>query len=146
VEQMPLVELCRRYRIDTKRVYKWQRQFFHNGAAAFKVAKRQSQPVDQRRDGALQKANLKVCDQVRCERIGEHAIAASSLAAQLGLTHREGEVLYWLSEGKANAEIAILVGARARTIGKHLEHLFVKLGVESRTAAAATALRALFGL
>jgi DNA-binding CsgD family transcriptional regulator len=70
-------------------------------------------------------------------------IAACTLTSQLGLTHREGEVLYWLSEGKANSEIAILVGARPRTIGKHLEHVFAKLGVESRTAAAATALRAI---
>ena len=57
-----------------------------------------------------------------------------------GLTSREAEVLNWLTEGKANSEIAIIVGARTGTINKHLEHIYTKLGVESRTAAASAAL------
>ena len=54
----------------------------------------------------------------------------------LGLTKREAEVLLWVSEGKRNTEIAQILGTRSRTISKHLEKIFVKLGVETRTAAA----------
>lgn len=57
-----------------------------------------------------------------------------------GLTRRESEVLAWVAEGKTNAEIASILGARRRTIGKHLERIFQKLGVETRTAAAIRAL------
>ncbi len=60
---------------------------------------------------------------------------------QRGLTRRECEVLRWLMEGKRNAEIAVILGAQPRTIGKHVEHLLAKLGVETRAAAAAEARR-----
>lgn len=52
------------------------------------------------------------------------------------LTPREAEVLRWVAEGKTSAEIADIIGARPRTVDKHLEHIFSKLGVENRTAAA----------
>lgn len=58
-----------------------------------------------------------------------------------GLTHRECEVLTWLAEGKRNAEIAIILHMQPRTVGKHLENIFAKLGVETRAAAAAEARR-----
>ena len=61
--------------------------------------------------------------------------AAESLRS-LGLTPREAEVLYWVAQGKTNPEIAIVCGLSARTVQKHLEHIFQKLGVETRTAAA----------
>lgn len=61
----------------------------------------------------------------------------------LGLTKREAEVLLWISQGKRNSEIAEILGARSRTIGKHLERIFVKLNVETRTAAANLALETL---
>ena len=60
-----------------------------------------------------------------------------------GLTKREAEVLLWISQGKRNSEIAEILGAGSRTIGKHLERIFVKLGVETRTAAANMALEVL---
>jgi DNA-binding CsgD family transcriptional regulator len=59
----------------------------------------------------------------------------------MGLTHRECEVLRWLMEGKRNDEIAVIVGAKPRTVGKHLENIYSKLGVETRAAAAAEARR-----
>jgi DNA-binding CsgD family transcriptional regulator/GAF domain-containing protein len=59
--------------------------------------------------------------------------------AHLGLTRREAEVLAWVAEGKTNAEIATILGARPKTVGKHLERIFEKLGVETRTAAARVA-------
>lgn len=55
------------------------------------------------------------------------------------LTHREIEVLSWLATGKTNRDIADILGMSPRTVNKHLEHIYVKLGVETRTAAAAVA-------
>lgn len=54
----------------------------------------------------------------------------------LGLTSREAEALYWIAEGKSNAEIGVLMGISVRTVAKHLEQMFPKLGVESRLQAA----------
>ena len=56
------------------------------------------------------------------------------------LTDREREVLQWLAFGKTDAEIAALLGVSPRTVHKHLEHVYVKLGVETRTAAVMRAL------
>jgi DNA-binding CsgD family transcriptional regulator len=60
----------------------------------------------------------------------------------LGLTRREAEALAWLAGGKSNIEIAAILGLSPRTVAKHLERIYRKLGVESRTAAAACALEA----
>lgn len=60
----------------------------------------------------------------------------------LGLTAREGEVLSWLSKGKTNRDIAQILGLSPRTVDKHLEQIYAKLGVENRTAAAAIAVNA----
>lgn len=60
--------------------------------------------------------------------------------APLGLTPREAEVLAWVAQGKTDAEIGTILGCRPRTVQKHLEHIFQKLGVENRTAAAVLAL------
>ncbi len=53
------------------------------------------------------------------------------------LTAREAEVLLWVSRGKTNRDIAEILMMSPRTVNKHLEHIFEKLGVETRTAAAA---------
>lgn len=55
-----------------------------------------------------------------------------------GLSSRETDVLHWLGEGKSNAEIGYLLGISPRTVGKHCERIFEKLGVENRLAAALT--------
>jgi DNA-binding NarL/FixJ family response regulator len=57
----------------------------------------------------------------------------------LGLTPREAEVLFFLARGKTNREIGVLCGISPRTVQKHLENIFPKLGVETRSAAAAVA-------
>ena len=54
----------------------------------------------------------------------------------LSLTPREREVLNWLGAGKSDAQIAAILGLSARTVQKHLQNSYVKLGVENRTAAA----------
>jgi DNA-binding CsgD family transcriptional regulator len=52
------------------------------------------------------------------------------------LTTRENEVLYWLAAGKSNAEMGQILEVSPSTVGKHLERIYQKLGVENRTAAA----------
>ncbi|MDP2606503.1 MAG: LuxR C-terminal-related transcriptional regulator [Deltaproteobacteria bacterium] len=54
----------------------------------------------------------------------------------LGLTRREAEVLDWVGKGKSSDEIGTILGRSGRTVSKHLEHIYRKLGVENRTAAA----------
>jgi DNA-binding CsgD family transcriptional regulator len=61
----------------------------------------------------------------------------------LGLTPREAEVLFWIAQGKSNPDIATIVGAAVRTVHKHVENIFRKLGCETRAAAAVTAQEAL---
>jgi len=63
-----------------------------------------------------------------------------SLAASYQLTGREVEVLTWVAKGKTNRDIGEILGMSPRTVNKHLEHIYVKLGVETRTAAAALAI------
>jgi DNA-binding NarL/FixJ family response regulator len=65
------------------------------------------------------------------------------LQQTLSLTTRESEVLLWISRGKANREIGEILAISPRTVNKHLEQIFVKLGVENRASAAARAIRAL---
>lgn len=61
------------------------------------------------------------------------------LSAQFGLTHRECEVLLWIARGKSNRDIGDILELSPRTVNKHLERIYVKLGVENRAAAAAIA-------
>jgi DNA-binding response OmpR family regulator/DNA-binding CsgD family transcriptional regulator len=63
------------------------------------------------------------------------------LKEKLGLTTREAEVLLWIARGKSNRDIGQILGMSPRTVNKHLEQVYVKLGVENRAAAAATAVR-----
>ena len=58
------------------------------------------------------------------------------------VTEREREVLVLVAAGKTNGEIATVLAISARTVQKHLEHIFQKLGVETRTAAAVCAFAA----
>lgn len=63
-------------------------------------------------------------------------VTAKSLGA-LGLSGREAEVMTWTAQGKTNAETATILKLSRRTVEKHLEHIYSKLGVETRMAAAA---------
>ncbi|WP_028639379.1 response regulator transcription factor [Novosphingobium acidiphilum] len=66
---------------------------------------------------------------------------AAKLQTRLGLTEREAEVLLWISYGKSNADISEVLAISPRTVQKHLERIYEKLGVETRAAAAAIAIR-----
>jgi DNA-binding NarL/FixJ family response regulator len=83
----------------------------------------------------------------RLEAAAPKRISASDVDPEvlesLGLTPREAEILLWVSRGKTNPEIAMILGIGLTTVKKHLESTFMKLGVENRTAAAALALEKL---
>jgi len=66
-----------------------------------------------------------------------------TLERRFALTRREAEVLLWLSRGKTNHSISEILHMMPRTVNKHLEHVFSKLHVETRTAATAAALQAI---
>jgi DNA-binding NarL/FixJ family response regulator len=61
----------------------------------------------------------------------------------LGLTPREAEVLLWVAQGKSNADVATILSLSEKTVKIHLSHIFEKLCVETRTAAARMAMEAL---
>nr|WP_210270709.1 response regulator transcription factor [Rhizobium rhizolycopersici] len=61
------------------------------------------------------------------------------LRQHFSLTQRESEVLLWIAKGKANRDIGEILGLSARTVTKHLEQIYVKLGVENRASAAVKA-------
>jgi len=66
--------------------------------------------------------------------------AMDALTQVFKLTAREGEVLYWVVRGKTNRDIGDILGSSPATVKKQLEHIFAKLGVETRTAAAGLAM------
>ncbi len=70
----------------------------------------------------------------------QRTLPDASVFASLGITAREAEVLDWITRGKTNQEIAIILEMQPATVKKHVEHILEKLGVETRTAAAAAAL------
>jgi DNA-binding NarL/FixJ family response regulator len=67
----------------------------------------------------------------------------TQLKEQLALTRREAEVLLWLCRGKSNRDIGEILGLSPRTVNKHLEQVYTKLGVENRASATALAMRVL---
>lgn len=68
------------------------------------------------------------------------AAVIEALGLSFKLTAREAEVLYWVIKGKTNKDIGEILGSSPATAKKHLEHIYVKMGVETRTAAAGMAM------
>lgn len=68
-----------------------------------------------------------------------------TLQKAFNLTQRESEVLYWLTLGKTNRDISTILSLSARTVNKHLEQVFQKMGVDNRTSAAVMADRKING-
>lgn len=68
---------------------------------------------------------------------------ALDLQQNLPITKRESEVLYWVSYGKTSWEISQILEMSPRTVNKHLEQIYKKLGVDNRTSAAAISIRIL---
>lgn len=84
----------------------------------FQIHFQAQQKIDFLKEGADRGAELPA------ERLGE-----------IGLTKREAEILHWISKGKSNNDIATVLSSSPRTVAKHIEHIFIKLGVDSRTSA-----------
>jgi DNA-binding NarL/FixJ family response regulator len=91
----------------------------------------------------LERAGRQLCFQVIyrepksiCLLLEQRAKAKASRSSRALLTQRQIEVLAWVARGKTNAEIAKILSLKTGTIGKYLERIFPKLGVENRTAAA----------
>jgi DNA-binding CsgD family transcriptional regulator len=84
---------------------------------------------DDLRDEHLLLLNEKACD------------ASWAALAEYGLTPRESEVLAWVAKGKTNLEVGAILQLSGRTVQKHLEHIYQKLGVETRTNAAVRAIK-----
>lgn len=70
----------------------------------------------------------------------QRTLLSPTLLAPLGLTKRENEILYWVAQGKTNKEVALRLGLSPHTVRTRLENIYGKLGVETRTAAAARVL------
>ncbi|MEM9630339.1 MAG: response regulator transcription factor [Pseudomonadota bacterium] len=70
----------------------------------------------------------------------------SALQDRFDLTQRESEVLIWIAKGKANKDIGEILGLSPRTVNKHLEQIFIKLGVENRASAAVKAAEVIYAL
>ncbi len=73
-----------------------------------------------------------------CPKFGD-----ASCLQSLGLTPKESETLMWVAQGKSNRDVATILDVAEATVKKHLEHIFEKLGVESRGAATLMAIEAL---
>ena len=76
----------------------------------------------------------------------DEAGQVSALQTRFELTQREAEVLIWIAKGKANKDIGEILGLSPRTVNKHLEQIFVKLGVENRASAAVRGAEVIFAL
>jgi len=72
-------------------------------------------------------------------------IDPSILEDSLSVTYREAEVLLWLAHGKTNQEIAEILAMSPRTVNKHLEQMYPKIGASNRTAAASIAIQTILG-
>lgn len=100
-------------------------------------------------DGAPLKLELSFISQFGADEVllrlveGEANDDQAVLRQKLKLTQREAEVLLWVARGKSNRDIADILTLSPRTVNKHLEQIFTKLGVENRTSAAALAVRTL---
>ena len=65
---------------------------------------------------------------------------------RLGVSPREAEILLWMAQGKSNGDVAAILGISLGTVKKHTNHIFEKIGVESRTAAVLRAIEVLAGV
>ncbi|HWV86167.1 MAG TPA: LuxR C-terminal-related transcriptional regulator [Capillimicrobium sp.] len=101
-----------------------------NDPSAAIVLRRERPPFDEGERALLELLRPSLADAIR-------SVAGRELLAAVRLTRREREVLSRVAAGDANAAIARRLGMRPRTVDKHLEHVYAKLGVASRTAAAA---------
>ena len=78
VEQVPVSELCDKLGLQPTVFYRWQKEFFENGAAAFQQKARQNHSADQERIAYLEK-KIQTKDEVLAELMAEHVALKKSL-------------------------------------------------------------------
>ncbi len=128
----PVLDWLRRHLVDAGRQIEPPRLSVEQGA------RRLTFRLHQRTDDAADSGGGADWLIVMREISEEAVVEAMSLSFKL--TAREAEVLYWVVKGKINRDIADIVGASPATVKKHLERVYAKLGVETRTAAAGMAM------
>src|SRR5207248_8058168 len=116
-----------------RRVYRWLSQRNRTKNVSSLIAKKRDNQLHLRRQDSLTEHSVVLL----LELIKGKSEERSRRLYQLTL--REREVLFWLARGKSNAEIGAILEIRPATVSKHLEHIYPKLGVENRTAAASFA-------
>ena len=134
------IELMVRYGISA-RLTAWARRQLAAGGTSARIAV-------ERADGRLQAVFTRAPRSDGCHWLHlteRPAMPSARPLEALGLARREAETLFWLARGKRNAEIAVICGMQPATVSTHLRAIFGKLGVETRTAAAAVAWEALGG-
>ena len=87
----------------------------------------------------MAQAHLKAQTLARLQGLASE-VPRPALLRNLGLTMQESHIMHWLIQGKRNSEIALILSSKTRTVQKHVQNIFNKLGVETRTAAALMAL------
>ncbi len=130
----------RRHLPDARRAIEPPRLAIERGARRLTFRLHQQVELDDEREGDV------AGDWLLVMREESDAAVLETLAQGFRLTAREAEVLYWTARGKTNRDIGDILGASPATVKKHLERVFAKLGVETRTAAAAMALERMRGV
>ena len=116
-----------------RKVYRWLSQRNGTKRARSLVAKKRDTQLHLRRQDSLTEHSVVLLLELIKGKREERSRRVYKL------TRREREVLFWLAHGKSNAEIAAILTIKPATVGKHLERIYPKLGVENRTAAASFA-------
>ena len=141
-----------RIQFATERARLWLKNFLHSRPDRLPQA--MTRWLDDRSGGGLSsrfvvdQAGTRLCIQPICREANSiglllelNPVAFTGNGSRHALTERQVEVLAWVARGKTNAEIARILSLKTGTIGKYLERIFPKLGVENRTAAASFVLR-----
>ena len=117
-----------------------------NGGEAFElligfVFNRRQRDLDERERARLELIRPHLGELHRLTRtMDDHRAAWGAPSAAIPLTPREQEVLHWLAGGKTDRDIGDILGISPRTVHKHLQRIYEKLGVETRTAAVVRAM------
>ncbi len=146
------VQLLHRHGLSPRRSSNWLptylREWVTHLTAQFNSHARIAAPIQ-----PLAIERNETCLNLQLLRHGEHYLlmlketrtySSSSLQglAQLGLSARETEVLGWVTQGKTNPEIGMILNISHRTVQKHLKRIYTRLGVENRHAAMTVAMEA----
>jgi len=122
---------------------RWLAEFFPDGDGAWPASGHES--IEQANDGRVLVARrlgpVGLGEVMWLLSVRAAGVAPASRLGTASLTPRETEVLSWVAKGKTNRDVGEILGMSPRTVNKHLEHVFEKLGVETRAAAAALASR-----